>query len=183
VKQYGGEPACFNLPVETTVTAYLGFGSNVGDRARNLADALGRVARIVNVQQASSIYETEPVGFKDQPPFWNMVVRIATDLPAVELLRALIAIEADMGRQRTFRNAPRNIDIDVLLYDDVVLSGTELALPHPRMHERAFVLRPLLEIAPDAADPRSGRRYAEILGGATLERAEIVAPPLLSDQG
>ena len=95
--------------------------------------------------------------------FLNMAARIRTDLPARELMRALLDIETAMGRERSFRNAPRVIDLDLLLYDDVVMADELVQIPHPRMHERAFVLNPLLEIAPDMSDPRSGKRYAEFL--------------------
>lgn len=171
MNQPGGEPACFNLPVGAAVTAFIGLGTNLEDRAHNLENALARIGRIVRIDQTSSIYETEPVGFKDQPDFWNVVVRCSTDLPAKQLMQELLTIEDAMGRQRTFANAPRNIDIDVLLYDDVVMADSDLQIPHPRMHERAFVLRPLLEIAPDAVDPRTGARYGDILEHGSFERA------------
>ena len=174
----GGEAACFNLPVGMGVTAFLGLGTNVGDRAGNLAEALHRLAGITEIVQTSSVYETDPVGYTDQPSFWNMVAEIRTDLPARELMSGLLEIEEEMGRERTFPNAPRIIDIDILLYDDVVTSDAVVALPHPRMGERAFVLKPLAEIAPDATDPRTGERYAEMLQRKSLERAEIIAPPL-----
>ncbi|HEX6558562.1 MAG TPA: 2-amino-4-hydroxy-6-hydroxymethyldihydropteridine diphosphokinase [Longimicrobiales bacterium] len=176
-EQSGGEPACFNLPVEQVVTVYLGLGTNLGDRGRNLARALQSLAGIVRVEQASSVYQTEPVGFKDQPEFWNLVVRAATDLPARMLMSELITIETAMGRERTFRNAPRIVDIDILLYDDVVIRAPELEIPHPRMHERAFVLRPLLEIAPDLTHPGTHERFARYLQHAPAERVELIAPP------
>lgn len=170
----GGEPPCFNLPADQVVTAYLGLGTNIGDRGRNLGEALRRLAEIAGVETVSSIYETEPVGYREQPEFWNVVVRVRTDLPAAQLMRALITIERDMGRERTFRNAPRLIDIDILLYDDVITTTDDLQLPHPRMHERAFVLKPLLEIAPDITDPRTGTRYADFLASTQLARAERI---------
>jgi len=174
----GGEPACFNLPVGETVTAYLALGTNLGDRRSNLQEALRRLARIARLEQASSIYETEPVGFKEQPEFWNMVVRVATDLPARMLMDELLAIESAMGRERTFRNAPRLVDIDILLYDDVVMSDAELQIPHARMNQRAFVLRPLVEIAPELAHPVTGRSFADYLRAAPAERVEVIAPPI-----
>jgi 2-amino-4-hydroxy-6-hydroxymethyldihydropteridine diphosphokinase len=174
----GGEAACFNLPVGIGVTAFLGLGTNVGDRAANLAEAFHRICEIAEIGRTSSVYETDPVGYADQPRFWNMVAEIRTDLPARELMGALLEVEKQMGRERTFPNAPRIIDIDILLYDDVTTSDALLTLPHPRMGERAFVLKPLVEIAPDAADPRTGERYADMLHRKPLERAEIIAPPL-----
>jgi 2-amino-4-hydroxy-6-hydroxymethyldihydropteridine diphosphokinase len=158
-----GEPACFNLPVGAAVTVYIALGSNLGDRARNLDTAIERIGEFARVDAVSSKYETEPVGYTEQPLFLNMAARITTELPARELMRALLAVEAAMGRERSFRNAPRIIDLDMLLYDDVVMADDIVQLPHPRMHERAFVLAPLLEIAPDVTDPSTGRRYADIL--------------------
>lgn len=172
-----GDPACFNLPTETVVTAYLGLGSNVGDRAQNLIEALQRLRAVVSLQKLSSIYQSEPVGHTDQPEFYNMVVQCSTELPARQLLQEVLSIETAMGRERTVQNGPRNIDIDVLLYDDVVLNDADLQVPHARMHERGFVLRPLLEIAPDMADPRTRERYADTAARARLERAAIISPP------
>jgi 2-amino-4-hydroxy-6-hydroxymethyldihydropteridine diphosphokinase len=98
-------------------------------------------------------------------------------LPARQLLQEVLAIETGLGRERSIANGPRTIDIDILLYDDVVMAESDLQVPHPRMHERAFVLRPLLEIAPDATDPHTRERYAETAARARLERAVIVSPP------
>jgi 2-amino-4-hydroxy-6-hydroxymethyldihydropteridine diphosphokinase len=158
-----GEPACFNLPVGDPVTVYIALGSNLGDRAQNLDTALDRIGAFARVDAVSSKHETAPVGHTEQPMFLNMAARIASDLPARELMRALLAVEMAMGRERSFRNAPRIIDLDMLLYDDVVMADDLVQLPHPRMHERAFVLEPLLEIVPDLTDPRTGRRYADLL--------------------
>ncbi|MGQ0816260.1 MAG: 2-amino-4-hydroxy-6-hydroxymethyldihydropteridine diphosphokinase [Gemmatimonadota bacterium] len=159
----GGEAACFNLPAGAAVTGYIALGTNLGERARNLDEALRRIGSIARVEATSTVHETEPVGYPSQPLFLNMVARISTDLPARQLMKELIAIEQDMGRQRSFRNAPRIIDLDILLYDDVVQADDEVELPHPRMGERAFVLKPLVEIAPDLTDPRTGERYSDML--------------------
>lgn len=171
-----GEPPCFlsQLPFDTATTVFLGLGTNMGERAANLAEAVRRLSALVHVEASSSVYASEPVGYTDQPEFWNMVVRCSTDLPARQLMSELIAIESAMGRRRTFRNAPRIIDIDILLYDDVSLANGELELPHPRMQQRAFVLRPLLEIAPDLVEPRTRERYADILQRQNLGRADVV---------
>jgi 2-amino-4-hydroxy-6-hydroxymethyldihydropteridine diphosphokinase len=177
----GGEPACFNLPVGATVKAYLGLGSNIGDRGAHLRDALTRIAAIAEIEKCSTIYQSEPVGYVEQPEFWNMVARISTDLPALQLLAELHAIEAAMGRERSIRNGPRNIDIDILLYDSVVQKTDELELPHPRMQERAFVLKPLLEIEPHIRDPRTRNLFADYLNSQQLERADIVAPAIQVD--
>lgn len=171
-----GERPCFLAEVDlhAAVTAFLGLGTNIGDRARNLNEALRRIAAVTCVEAVSSVYETEPVGYTDQPEFWNMVARCSTDLPARQLMQELIGIEAAMGRQRTFKNAPRIIDIDLLVYGEVVAVDRDLEIPHPRMQDRAFVLLPLLEIAPDLKDPRTREPYAAILEHRELERAEII---------
>jgi 2-amino-4-hydroxy-6-hydroxymethyldihydropteridine diphosphokinase len=126
------------------------------------------------VRATSSVYETDPVGYAEQPRFWNMVALVATKLSPEELLQHLLEIERRMGRARSFRNAPRIIDLDILLFDDVVLDVPGLSLPHPRMTERGFVLRPLVELAPDLTDPVSGTPYREILQRGQFESAEIV---------
>lgn len=138
-------------------TVYLALGSNLGERLNNLSTALQRLREIVTLHNISSVYETEPVGYLDQPRFLNIVCSGETSLNPLALLHAAKAIEAQLGRQPTFRNAPRPIDIDILLYDDLRLTQTELIIPHPRMAERAFVLVPLAEIAPDVIDPASGQ--------------------------
>ena len=129
----------------------------------------------VDVRAISSVYETEPVGYADQPNFCNMVAAIETQLTPDELLAELLAVEQAMGRQRTFRNAPRIIDMDVLLFDDVVQTTDHLTLPHPRMTERAFVLRPLVELNPDLVHPTSGQLFADILAHGDFERVEKLA--------
>ena len=156
--------------------AAIALGSNLashwGDREANLREAVKRVEPLGAVRAVSSFYDTEPVGFTEQPDFLNAAMLLETELEPMELMRALLAIERAMGRDRTAVAAkgPRVIDLDLLLMDDVVLASargrndqTELTLPHPAMAQRRFVLEPLAEIAPNFVDPVSGRTVAELL--------------------
>ena len=143
-------------------TAYLGLGSNMGDREQNLAQALGLLSQKMLVEQLSSIYETEPVGCKEQPHFLNAVCRISTDLSPDELLNLAKEIESRMGRLPSFPNAPRPIDIDILFYGEEMIQSQNLTIPHPRLAERAFVLVPLAEIAHDLVYPGSGKSIGEL---------------------
>lgn len=151
---------------------YLALGTNLGDREKNLKEALARIAAFFAVERVSSIYETEPVGVREQPWFLNLVVRGTTALGPVDLLRKAKKIEIEMGRTEGIRFGPRPIDIDILLYDRVIELSPALTIPHPRLHERAFVLRPLVEIAPDLVHPRVRLRMRDLL--ARLEHPEEV---------
>ena len=135
------------------VTAYLGLGSNLGNREENIGHALAMLAGEVSLEAVSSIYETEPVGYREQPLFLNLVCRLVTALCPGELLELAKEIEVGMGRVASFVNAPRPIDIDILVYGNVIMETQELTIPHPRLKDRAFVLVPLAEIAPDLVIP------------------------------
>jgi 2-amino-4-hydroxy-6-hydroxymethyldihydropteridine diphosphokinase len=143
-------------------TAYLGLGSNLGDRGGNLRQALTLLSLKVNLEDVSSVYETEPEGYKEQPLFLNLVCRITTDLCPEELLHLAKEIETKMGRVPSFPNAPRIMDIDILFYEDKIMETPNLTIPHPRLQDRAFVLIPLAEIAPDLINPRLRQSVAEL---------------------
>ncbi|CAM4305536.1 2-amino-4-hydroxy-6-hydroxymethyldihydropteridine diphosphokinase [Paenibacillus alkaliterrae] len=130
------------------VEAYIALGSNIGDREQLLNDAIKRIhlSPGIEVRRVSGIYETDPVGYTEQPPFLNMVLAVRTELPPLPLLRRLFAIEQRLGRVRDIRFGPRTIDLDLLLYDNVIMDQEELTLPHPRMMERSFVLVPLRDV-------------------------------------
>ena len=138
--------------------AFVGLGANLGEPRRQLEEALLALDAIAHTRlvKTSSLYRTDPVGFAAQPPFVNAVAQLETGLPAERLLAELQAIEARHGRERSFPNAPRTLDLDLLLFGEATIDTAELKVPHPRMHERAFVLVPLLEIAPQAEIPGRG---------------------------
>lgn len=152
-------------------TVYLALGTNLGDRRGNLAAAIQRLSEAVEINTLSSLYETEPVGYLEQPQFLNMTCKGTTRLSPANLLKYTQAIEIALGRQRTFRNGPRPIDIDILMYDDLQIESGDLTIPHPRMAERAFVLAPLAEIAPEFIHPGSGKTMQQLL--ATVSQAGI----------
>ncbi|MEO1767134.1 2-amino-4-hydroxy-6-hydroxymethyldihydropteridine diphosphokinase [Thiobacter aerophilum] len=138
--------------------AFIALGSNLAEPANQVTRALVELARLPHTRliARSSLYRTAPVGYLDQPDFINAVASVETMLPPRALLDALLGLEHAFGREREFRNAPRILDLDLLLYGDLVLHEEGLTLPHPRMHERAFVLAPLLEIAPECVIPGRG---------------------------
>jgi 2-amino-4-hydroxy-6-hydroxymethyldihydropteridine diphosphokinase len=140
--------------VSLPVTAYLALGSNVGDRMANLRQAITFLGGSpgISVERVAGIYETEPVGVRDQPWFLNTAVRVSTELSPQGLLAAAKQVEATVGRTATYRWGPREIDVDVLLYGDVKLAEPTLTIPHPRMAERLFVLLPLRDLFPDWRD-------------------------------
>jgi 2-amino-4-hydroxy-6-hydroxymethyldihydropteridine diphosphokinase len=151
--------------------AYIGLGANLpspaGSPQATLAAAVARIASLGRMVARSSLYSTAPVGLEDQPRFLNAVVALETALKPRELLAALLAIEHEFGRDRSagIANGPRTLDLDILLFDDLVVSEPDLKIPHPRLQERAFVLVPLNEIAPQARDPRSCVCVSQLVEG------------------
>ena len=141
-----------------TLRAVVGFGANLGDRLGALRAAARELSKVASVERASRVYATAPVG-PPQPEYLNAAALVTFDGTAEELLDALLAIEAALGRERRERWGPRTIDLDVLWIEGLALETPRLAVPHPRLHERAFALAPMLEIVPGAADPRTGKRY------------------------
>ena len=145
------------------MSVYLGLGSNLDDRERNLLHAVERLGENVVITQISSPFDTDPVGYDDQPRFLNAAVKGETKLTPDDLLKFVKKIEIDMGRTTSFVNGPRLIDIDILLYDDVVMDTLTLTIPHPRYTERAFVLVPLAQIAPDMVCPTRHKAVKELV--------------------
>jgi 2-amino-4-hydroxy-6-hydroxymethyldihydropteridine diphosphokinase len=130
--------------------AVIALGSNLGNPKENLDLAIALLREATNVEKVSSYYTTKPVGYEDQPDFVNAVCIIETELPAMELLNMLLGIEKAMGRERTIKWGPRILDLDIIQYGTLLSKAEELALPHPRAHERKFVLEPWAEIEPEA---------------------------------
>ena len=158
---YGGNTQ--NTAV-TPATIYLSLGSNLGDRRAAIEHGIHELRSAgIGDLVVSSFYETEPVGYDEQPWFLNAAATGCTTLPPEALLTVCKRIEANLGRTETFRNGPRPLDIDILLYGALCVDEENLVIPHPRMSERGFVLIPLLEIAPDVVDPCSGRKYSDAL--------------------
>ena len=156
---------------------YLSLGSNVGDRDAQLRDALDRLSVIGHVVAVSSVYETEPVEFTEQPWFLNCAVAIETDKTPQQLMTAILSIEEEMGRRRVQKKGPRSIDIDILLFGDTIMESTELTIPHPALHQRRFVLEPLAEIAPEVSHPVLKKTIRELRDaipeGQVVRRSEL----------
>jgi 2-amino-4-hydroxy-6-hydroxymethyldihydropteridine diphosphokinase len=144
---------------------YLAFGSNMGDRFANLKTAVGNLAPQMILKAKSPVYETPPWGYKDQDAFLNQVVKVESYLEPPALLRHLKRLEKALGRAPSFENGPRSIDIDILFYDNQIVNTPSLVIPHPRLHERAFVLVPLADIAPDFVHPVLNKTVRDLLAG------------------
>jgi 2-amino-4-hydroxy-6-hydroxymethyldihydropteridine diphosphokinase len=145
-------------------TVYLGLGSNIGDREAFLKTALDQLnTHDLRLLRKSSMYETEPIGFKDQGWFLNMVAEFETELFPKQLLQRMQKVERSMGRVRTIKDGPRNIDIDILLYGNAVVETEELEIPHPRYRERRFTLAPLAELSPTLRDPVTKKTMSQLL--------------------
>lgn len=144
--------------------AYIAFGSNLGERYKNIRDAISSLTSCpgIEIKKISSIIETEPEGGPRQGKFLNGAIEIETDLPPEGLLEALQKIENALGRERTVKNSPRAIDLDILFYEDRILDVANLKIPHPRLHKRLFVLGPLSEIAPDFMHPVLKKKIADL---------------------
>ena len=152
--------------------AYVGLGSNLGDRAAYLLLGLSALSRLpkTHLLRLSPVYETDPVG-PPQPPYLNMVAELETELSPKGLLAEMLRVEKALGRERRERWGPRTLDLDLLLYGDLVLEEAGLSVPHPRLHERAFVLVPLLDLLPEGRHPLLGQSFAELL--ASLDASSV----------
>lgn len=150
---------------------YLAFGSNLGNRLANVKAMASSLTPQMALKKKSSVYETPPWGFTDQPSFLNQVVKVETYLQPAALLAHLKRLEAVLGRVANFQNGPRLADIDILFFDDLIIDTVSIAIPHPRLHKRAFVLVPLAELAPDLIHPVLRRSIRDLL--EDVDRSEI----------
>jgi len=155
-------------------TVYLALGTNLGNRLGNLKAARAALTPQMNLKTQSGIYETPPWGYANQEKFLNQVLKVETYLEPEALLKHLKRLEVALGRVPSFENGPRLIDLDILFYDDLVMDTPALVIPHPRVHERAFVLVPLNEIAPDLVHPGLKRSVRELLAERDTGGIELI---------
>lgn len=149
-------------------TIYLSLGTNIGNRADNLKQAISSLPPQMTVKAKSKVYETPPWGYTEQDNFLNQVVKTSTYLEPEPLLKHIKRLEVALGRKATFRYGPRLIDIDILFYDDLVLDTPPLVVPHPHLHERGFVLLPMMDIAPDLVHPVMQKKIRELVGSCDM---------------
>ena len=147
---------------------YLALGSNLDDRLANLKQAVASLSPQMDVKAKSHIYETLPWGYEEQPKFLNQVVKVQTYLEPEPLLKHIKRLEIALGRKASFQNGPRLIDIDILFYDEIILNTPDLTIPHPRLHERGFVLLPMMDIAPDLVHPLTRKSIREMVAFCNL---------------
>jgi len=155
---------------------FLGVGTNLGDRKANLSSAQTAVSEFVIILKTSRVYETAPWGLQDQPDFLNQVWECLTTLTPLDLLRHLKDVETKLGRKPSVRYGPRLIDIDILLYSNLMFKSAELVIPHPRISERAFVLAPLADLEPDLIIPGMQHTVAELLGRQGTRGVKAIKP-------
>jgi len=153
-------------------TVYLALGSNLGNRLSNLKQAVAAFSPQMEVKARSHVYETPPWGYEDQPRFLNQVIKVKTYLEPEPLFKHIKRLEVALGRKISFQNGPRLIDIDLLFYDDLILNTTSLVIPHPRLHERGFVLLPLMDIDPDLVHPVNKKSVREMAALSNIEGIE-----------
>jgi 2-amino-4-hydroxy-6-hydroxymethyldihydropteridine diphosphokinase len=161
------------IPLDTHVV-YLALGSNLGNRLVNLKAAISNLTPQMIVKKRSHVYETPPWGYADQDPFYNQVVMVHTYEEPEPLLRHLKRLEVALGRIPSFKDGPRLIDIDILFYDEITVFRENLVIPHPRLHERAFVLVPLADIAPDLVHPTLNKSVSGMLSSVKVDEIRRV---------
>lgn len=154
---------------------YLALGSNLGNRFANLKQAVSALSPQIDVQAKSYVYETPPWGYEDQPRFLNQVIKAKTYLEPERLIKHIKRLEVTLGREDSFQNGPRLIDIDILFYDDLILNTGSLVIPHPRLHERGFVLLPLMDIDPDLVHPVTQKSVREMVTLSDVQGIEKFA--------
>lgn len=157
-------------------TVYLSLGTNMGNRAENLKQAITSLPPQMTVKKKSKIYETPPWGYTDQEPFLNQVVLVTTYLEPEPLLKHLKRLEVALGRKASFRYGPRLIDLDILFFDNMIMETPALTIPHPHVHERGFVLMPMMDIAPDHVHPVTKKNTREMIALCNTEGITLYEP-------